>query len=277
MAEGREAATETAHTFARFTAFSGSQMKKSKLIPVATLIVSMLSVIPTPARAGESYFYQGTTGFSASFFLLGGEYSLYVNAKRPLKGPYAPESKSCLFGGNFERVSPSHDAMSLGSGITISTIVPHKIGPESLKLAPGLYHLYIPTLTTCDWKFVINSTSQNTAGVAPVQMFKITKGSAEPSPIASVKDRVEFSAQYRTDHDAQLTVTGTVQIINAGKVVQTLPLQLDKIRASGATLLYVDVQWEQSDAKYLGKNSVKFVVQMGPATFTSTGEFTLVE
>jgi hypothetical protein len=107
-------------------------VKKSKLVPVATLLVSMLWVIPGPARAGESYFYQGTTGFSASFFLLGGEYSLYVYAKRPLKGPYAPESRSCLFGGNFERVSPDHDAMSLGSGITISTIVPHKIGPESL-------------------------------------------------------------------------------------------------------------------------------------------------
>ena len=167
--------------------------------------------------------------------------------------------------------------MSLGSGITISTIVPHKIGPESVRLAPGLYHLYIPTLTTCDWKFVINSTSHNTAGVAPVQMFKITKGSAELSPTASVKDRVEFSAQYRTDHDAQAPVTGIVQIINGGKVVQTLPLQLDKIRVSGAIVLYVDVQWEQSDAKYLGKNTVEFVVQIGPATFTSTGEFTLVE
>jgi hypothetical protein len=108
-------------------------------------------------------------------------------------------------------------------------------------------------------------------------MFKITKGSAEPSPTASVKDRVEFSAQYRTDHDAQVPVTGIVQIINGGNVVQTFPLQLDKIRVSGATVLYVDVQWEQSDAKYLGKNTVKFVVQMGPATFTSTGEFTLVE
>jgi hypothetical protein len=108
-------------------------------------------------------------------------------------------------------------------------------------------------------------------------MFKITKGNAEPSPTASVKDRVEFSAQYRTDHDAQLPVTGIVQIINDGKVVQTLPLQLDKIRVSGATVLYVDVQWEQSDAKHLGKNTVKFVVQIGSATFTSTGEFTLVE
>jgi hypothetical protein len=57
MAAGRKAATETAHTLARFTALSGSQMKKSKLIPLATLIVSMLSVIATPARAGESYFY----------------------------------------------------------------------------------------------------------------------------------------------------------------------------------------------------------------------------
>jgi hypothetical protein len=252
-------------------------MKKSKLIPVATLLVSMLLAIAGPARAGESYFYQGTAGFSASFFLLGGEYSLYVYAKRPLKGPYAPESKSCLFGGNFERVSPDPKAISLGSGITISTIVPHKIGPESLTLTAGLYHLFIPTLTTCDWKFVLNSTNQNAAGVAPVQMFKLGKGSAELSSTASVKDRVEFYTQYRTDHDAQVPVSGVVQIINGGKVVQTFPLQLDKIRVSGATVLFADVQWEQSDAKYLGKNTAKFVVQIGSAAFTSTGDFTLTE
>jgi hypothetical protein len=90
--------------------------------------------------------------------------------------------------------------MSLGSGITISTIVPHKIGPESLTLTAGLYHLFIPTLTTCDWKFVLNSTNQNAAGVAPVQMFKLRKGSAELSPTASVKDRVEHALAERSGH-----------------------------------------------------------------------------
>jgi hypothetical protein len=92
-----------------------------------------------------------------------------------------------------------------------------------------------------------------------------------------VKDRVEFYAQYRTDHDAQVPVSGVLQIINGSTVVRTFPLRLDKDRISGATVLYVDVQWEQSDAKYLGKNTAKFVVQIGSAAFTSTGDFTLTE
>jgi hypothetical protein len=42
-------------------------------------------------------------------------------------------------------------------------------------------------------------------------------------------------------------------------------------------VLFADVQWEQSDAKYLGKNTAKFIVQIGSAAFTSTGDFTLTE
>ena len=75
--------------------------------------------------------------------------------------------------------------MSLGSGITISTIVPHKIGPQTLTLIAGVYHLYVPPLTTCEWKFVINSTDQNTAGVQPVQMYNLAKGGPELSAAVS--------------------------------------------------------------------------------------------
>jgi hypothetical protein len=242
---------------------------------MAILVVAMLWVFPTLAHAGEVYFYRGESGFSASFFLIGGQYSLYVYAKRPVRGFSAPEARSCLFGGNFERVWPTRDAMSLGSGITISTIVPHKIGPTPITMVAGLYRVYIPPLTTCDWKFVLNSTNQNTAGVAGVQMFKIGNGHAELSAAASVKDQVEFYAQYRSANDARVPVSGVVQIINAGKVVQTFPLQVTSNPSSGATVLYHDVQWEQSDSNYLGKNTAKFIVQIGSVEFTSTGEFTL--
>jgi hypothetical protein len=252
-------------------------MKKIKLIPMAILVFAMLSVFPGLAHAGEVYFYQGESGFSASFFLIGGQYSLYVYAKRPVRGFSAPEARSCLFGGNFERVWPTPDAMSLGSGITISTIVPHKIGPTSITMIAGLYRVYIPPLTTCEWKFVLNSTNQNTAGVAGVQMFKIGNGHAELSAAASVKDQVEFYALYRTANDARVPVSGVMQIINAAKVVETFPLQVTSNQSSGATVLYHDVKWDQASTKYLGKNIAKFVVQIGSAEFTSTGEFTLTQ
>jgi hypothetical protein len=250
-------------------------MRKLQRSATAIIVLALLSVGAMRAHAEEVYFYQGESGFSASFFLIGGQYSLYVYAKRPVRGFSAPEARSCIFGGNFERVSPAPNAMSLGSGITISTIVPHKIGPTSLTMSAGLYRLYIPPLTTCEWKFVLNSTNQNAAGVAGLEMFKIGNGRAELSSTASLRDQVEFYAQYRTANDAQVPVSGTLQIIHGGQAVQTFPLQVTRNQSSGATVLYHDVHWEQSDTKYLGKNTARFVVKIGSQEFTSTGEFTL--
>jgi hypothetical protein len=65
----------------------------------------------------ESHLYAATHGLGASFYLIGGQYDLYVYAKRPIVGPYAPASRSFLVGGNLRRVWPTHDVMSLGSGI----------------------------------------------------------------------------------------------------------------------------------------------------------------
>jgi hypothetical protein len=192
-------------------------------------------------------------------------------------GYITPASKSCIFSGNLQRLSPTHDTMSLGSGVTISTIVPHKIGPAPLSLPAGLYSLYIARLTDCDWHFNLESTNQNSAGVGPVQMLRATAAGRQFSETASVRDQVQFYAQYRTDHDAQAVVSGAVQIINAGKIVQTFPLLVGRDDVSKATTLYQNVQWDQSDRQYLGKNSVKFVARIGGADFTSTGEFTLTQ
>ncbi len=253
-------------------------MKKLKLNAMAILVTAVLWVFPTPARAGEAYIYQGESEFSASFYLIGGQYALYLNAKRPIRSFNAPEARGCIFGGNLERVWPSEETMSLGAGITISTIVPHKIGPTSLTMPAGLYRLHIAPLTTCDWKFVINSTNQNTASVAPVRMLRFDKaGRPTFSETAAVKDKVQFNAQYRTDHDAQAPASGVVQIINGGKIVLTLPLQAGPDFDGAATAFYVDVQWDQNSLKYLGKNSAKFVVKIGASEFTGTGEFTLTQ
>ena len=54
-------------------------------------------------------------------------------------------------------------------------------------------------------------------------------------------------------------------------------IPLDRLSISKANMLYVGVQWEPSDAKYLDKNTAKFIVKIGSPEFTSTGEFTLTQ
>ncbi len=183
--------------------------------------------------------------------------------------------------------------MSLGSGITISTIVPHKIGPSPITLPAGLYAIYISALTTCDWKFVLNSTADDPAGITPVTMFKAAPASKEiarigvlgdsirinamdPVTSASLNEPVRFYAQFRTDHDKREMVSGTIQIIHDGKIVSTTPLKFVTDEQS-ATVFIADVMWEPNVAHYLGKNTVKFIVTIGPAEFTSDGEFTLTQ
>jgi hypothetical protein len=46
----------------------------------AILFLATLSLFATSAHAGESYFYQGTRALETSFFLIGGQHTLYVYA-----------------------------------------------------------------------------------------------------------------------------------------------------------------------------------------------------
>jgi hypothetical protein len=141
----------------------------------------------------------------------------------------------------------------------------------------GVYTLYIAQLTNCDWHFNLESTNQNSAGVAPVRMFKMNKGGAQLSTTASVTDNVEFFAQYRTEQDAKAPVSGVVHLIHGGKAVQTFPLQVGVDNVARATVLYVSVQFEPSDKQYVGLNTAQFVVRIGSGEFESTGEFTLTQ
>jgi hypothetical protein len=173
------------------------------------------------------------------------------SAKRPIKGYYTQESERCIFGGNLQRVWPTHEVMSLASGVTVSTIVPHKIGPVALTLPAGLYALYVATLTVCDWHFSLESTSQNTAGLTPCgdarerQRAGIVveqQGTLESSSTASMKDQVQFYAQYRTDHGSNVRASGDLQIIHEGKIVRTFLLKVGHDVASGAN----DFTWTSS-------------------------------
>ncbi len=70
-------------------------MNKWKIRWMLLLIGGMLAAITTaPTYAGESHFYAATHGLGASFYLIGGQYDIYVYAKRPIVGPYSPASRS---------------------------------------------------------------------------------------------------------------------------------------------------------------------------------------
>ena len=92
------------------------EYRRSKSGAKAIIVLAMLSICATATRAEEGYFYSGTGARGASFYLIGGQYSLYVYARRPVKCYYTPESERCIFGGNLQRVWPTHDVMSLGRG-----------------------------------------------------------------------------------------------------------------------------------------------------------------
>ena len=225
------------------------------------------------AHAGESFGYHGTTGFSTSFYLIGGSYQLYVYAKRPVT--YSAAAKECLFNGVFEGVAPTHDALKFGQSMPISTIVPYKLGPTPIKLSAGLYHLMVASLTDCDWHFIVESTQENPAGLAPVMMLKRdpTSGRFMPTASAVLGDTVLFYAAYRTDHGATATVSGTLQLIYNGQVVRSFPVVTGPESVSGATTARLDLWFY--DPKYLGRNTVKLIVKIGSSEFTSTGDITV--
>lgn len=254
-----------------------AMMIKRGLGTAMLFVFSTLLIFATSAEAKEGYAHRGNSGFADEFYLIGGKYTLFLFAKRPIKGYNAPETRSCVFGGALQRVWPNQEPpITLGSGVLVSTIVPHKLGPVELPLPPGRYRLFIATLTDCDWGFSLENTDDNSAGLAPIKMLKIVKGDI-PVESASVGDQVQFLAQYRTDHNVQAPVSGVVQIIHGGTVVYTFPLQVGTETAMYASAVFANVHFDQSDRKYLGKNAVKFLVKIGTQEFTSTGEFTLIE
>jgi hypothetical protein len=234
------------------------------------VVAMLMALAATPAHAGEGYFYQGFTGFSASFYLVGGQYTIYVNAKLPTSA-FNTNAQPCVFGGVFERISPNPDSMTLGSAATITTAVQYAMKP-TITLLAGLYHVKITALTTCSWNFDIISTGQSTTGISQLQMLKKTPSGLAMATTASLTDTVQFYVSYRS-RSSQPKVSGTLQIINGGQVVQSFPVR--DAYLGRCNVFIVELSWEPSDAKYLGKNLAKMTVKIGEEEFTTTAEFTL--
>lgn len=241
----------------------------------AIVIVQMLAtLLPLAAHASEGYFFQGFSAFSASFYLIGGQYELYVNARLPTS-PFNTNARPCTFSSVFERVSPSPEATTLGPGAAITTGVQYQIKP-TMTLAAGLYQVKVATLTTCNWNFDIISTTPNKAGLAPPQMRRKTPYGMEMADTVSLTDTVEFFAPFRSINSQQTSVSGTLEIIHDGQVVESLPVRGDGV-VGRCNVFYVDLYWEPRDAKYLGKNIAKMSVKIGQEEFATSAEFTLTK
>jgi hypothetical protein len=229
----------------------------------------------TPARADEGHSYSGDGGFVTEFYLIGGQYQLYTYAKL---GPAAIRlHHSCIFGGHFSRLLPDQETTRMGPVTIATTLVPYRINLNSVAMPAGLYRLYIASSTDCRWNFDVISTQENSSGVASVQMVKMNGTDRHLTATASLADTMEFSADFRTDHNAVEQVSGTMQILHDGEIVRDGPLQFGTAVPLRGNFFYGNVQWSPADAKYLGANTVKFMVKIGPKEFTTTGEFTLTQ
>jgi hypothetical protein len=246
-------------------------MQRARIMFAIAVVAILMALAAIPAHAGEGYFYQGFNGFSSSFYLVGGQYTIYVNAKLPTSA-FNTKAQPCIFGGVFERVSPKPDSMTLGPGAAITTGVQYTIKP-TVTLPAGLYQVKITTLTTCSWNFDIISTGQSTTGISQLQMLKKTPVGLAMATTASLSDTVQFYVSYRSKN-SQPKVSGTLQIINGGQVVQSLPVR--DAYLGRCNVFLVELQWEPRDSKYLGKNFAKMTVKIGEEEFTTTAEFTLM-
>jgi hypothetical protein len=77
-------------------------MKTCKLRPMALPVCGLMALMAAPARAEEGHTYTSEAAFKASFYLIGGQYEIYVNAAPSTVA--AMSGASCLFNGNFQRV-----------------------------------------------------------------------------------------------------------------------------------------------------------------------------
>jgi hypothetical protein len=241
---------------------------------IATALIALWAAMPAACRGAEAYWFTGREAITASFYLIGGNYSLYVYARRPTTYASDPASQSCFFNGNFQRVSPTPDVLRIGTAVPIATIVPYKLGPTSVNFPSGLYALYVASLTNCDWKFVLNSTADNEAGIAHVGMFRQGSRGTDLIDAATLGDKVGFYAEFRSAKDEKVPASGTAQFVHEGVVFLQAPLTVAR-DSNSADYFYANVVFAPEYIKYVGKNTVKFDVKIGGNEFTSTSEFTL--
>lgn len=246
-------------------------MKKLWVGMTATLLFAALVV---PGYARESHFYKGDSGFSTTFNLIGGKYTIYVYAHfiRNFK-THSPDS--CVFIGNLQRAWPTHDSAELGGPVPLRNPIPYKLGPSPVTLPAGRYALYVASMSDCEWEFLLESAPENASGVSEPQMFTSGSTGLRVAATASVHDAVRFTSQYRTSGDAAVPVSGELRVAHDGKIVRTIPVKLGIDKAMQASIVYAPVQWTSADAQYAGKNTATIVLKIDGKDYTTRTEFML--
>jgi hypothetical protein len=270
-------------------------MKLARILFVALANLAVLGAFAGSARA-DYYSFEGDGGFQKSFPLIGGEYDLYVVAKYPFRGYNSPGSRYCYFGGMLERTSPTYDSRSLGTNISLSSddVTPWKID-HVVTLPAGQYKLYITRGTDCKWSFLLTLNKAQTASQSGVNENGSTASTRPPSHIMPVEMQRQILGLY-FDHFhidyASVPVSepvrfesmilaargtslffGTYKIKHGESVVKQGDLMGGPNDNNTADIYYIDVQWDRSSTKYLGKNTIEFVTAQG----TNYGEFTLTK
>lgn len=249
-------------------------MTRNRQVPVVSLFAVIAFLWTLPAAATESVTYEGQMGLSQSFSLVGGQYTIYVNAH------YATEwtrRNNCVFGANLQRVAPTHESVEIGSAVPITGAIHFNLGPKPISLGAGLYELHVAAATNCHWRFTLVSTNQNAAGVQPIAMSELNPDDhgSIPSETVHLGRKAQFVVQYRTDHDAEVPVSGKMQLVHDGKVMDSAPLRLGKDPDNQANIIFVVYEWEQKDTAYLGKNTMRFTMTIGGKQFTESMDFTV--
>jgi hypothetical protein len=243
-------------------------------------LVKVLVIVAVMVSAGfarESRAFAGEGGLSRSFTLIGGKYDIYVYAKNPSRSTYSGARRSCVFGGNLQQVGSPNNAIPFGNGVTVGSVIGYKLGPETISLPAGTYSVFVATATNCAWHVTLQSSDDNGAGVAGVQVGTDLDDLTKTTAKVSLRDQVQFLAQYRTDHVREVPVSGRLELIHRGRVMRTIPLKLGTDNDSLASVIYQVVKWEPGDAKLLGKNTARMVVTIDGKEYVSSADFDITQ
>ena len=235
------------------------------------LAALLLSCMPCAADAREDYMYGTTGGYRTTFAIAGGSYEMYIDARNP--AGITQVRGTCAFGGTFQRIDGPGQAVSFGNGVRVGPL--HYQLDRKYTLPAGYYALDVVPSSDCLWKFILESTPGNPAALAPLQMFSVTPNGNVPTTTTAMGQKVEFHAQYRTNNDAAAPVSGTGQLLHNGAVVESFPLQVTTDPDTKAPMVGVGYTFDGDSAKYIGKDTARFIVTIGGKRFTTSTDFTV--
>ncbi len=265
-------------------------MKIHCLIGAVLSGIAACAVLVTPARAYDSYSFEGGAGGTTKIITLaGGDYDLYLLVRRE----YSSVLPSCSFTGSLSGLSAPYGRVSLGMGIILEA-TPYDRTPtwkidRIYTLSPGRYKLWINSPTDCHWSFMLYATSRQTAKsearppaqsaspcpiktcITPVDVMKISGGKYVLTDVVTLSDTVLFRSFLPSSQPKDVAPFDFYRIWHGDTVVKTGMLTRTGSTDNRYDMYYADVHWDINSSRYLGKNTIEFVTAQG----NNNGKFTL--